>query len=56
MLAKFLSNEKVATTEEATEIERVIRLVSWEVSTLGEGTNNGNRRKWWPWRRVRSAH
>lgn len=56
VLAKFLSDEKVATSEEATEIERVIRLVSLEVSTLGEGSTHRNAGRWWPWRRARAGH
>ena len=55
VLAKFLSGEKVATNEEANEIERVIRLMSWEVSTLGNSVSVLSRRSWWPWRRGRSA-
>ncbi|MFN0306231.1 MAG: hypothetical protein ACKVQU_38415 [Burkholderiales bacterium] len=55
VLAKFLSGEAVATNEEANEIERVIRLMSWEVSTLGNSVSVLSRRSWWPWRRGRGA-
>ncbi|MFM9884871.1 MAG: hypothetical protein ACKVQT_17745 [Burkholderiales bacterium] len=55
VLAKFLSGEKVATHEEAIEIERVIRLMSWEVSSLEDSVSVLNRRSWWPWRRGRGA-
>ncbi len=55
VLAKFLSGEKVATNEEANEIERVIRLMSWEVSTPEDSVGVLNRRRWWSLRRDRGV-
>jgi hypothetical protein len=54
-LEKFLRGEKLATSEEASEIERVVRLMSFEASTIGEGGPNRARRGIWPWRRARAA-
>jgi hypothetical protein len=55
ILEKFLRGEKLATSEEASAIERVVRLLSFEASTLGEGSPNRARRGMWPWRRARTA-
>ena len=52
-LDKFLRGEKLATTEEASEIERAIRLMSFEVSAIGESGPDRTRRGIWPWRRTR---
>ncbi|MSQ19962.1 MAG: hypothetical protein EXR39_10485 [Betaproteobacteria bacterium] len=55
-LGKFLRGEKLATSEEASEIERVVRLISLEVSTVGEGGPDRTRRGIWPWRRAHATN